>query len=240
MSEADGGVTVEICVQGIASALAAEAGGADRVELCEDLAVGGVTPSAGVIAVVCRRLAIPVHVLVRPRGGDFVYTDDEFAAMLHDIAAARAQGAAGIVAGPLSGDGTVDRSRCEQLVAAARPLGVTFHRAIDEARDPFEALEVLAELGFERVLTSGQAPSAAEGLERLVRMKTRARGRLAILAGGRIDEQTIPRLVGAGLDEIHIGSAACAGGVTRPEQVGRLVAIARSAGRGKSRGDRPE
>lgn len=237
MNDERGEMTVEICVQGIASALAAGAGGADRVELCEDLAVGGVTPSAGVIAVVCRRLAIPVHVLVRPRGGDFVYTDDEFAAMLHDIEAARARGAAGIVAGVLNRDGTVDRARCGPLVAAARPLGVTFHKAIDEVREPLEALDVVAELGFERVLTSGQARSAAEGLERLIAMQARARGRIAIMAGGRVDERAIPRLIGAGLDAIHIGSAACAGGVTQTEQVGRLVAVAQAARR--SRGDRP-
>ena len=237
MNDERGETTIEICVQGIASALAAGAGGADRVELCEDLAVGGVTPSAGLIAVVCRRLAIPVHVLVRPRGGDFVYTYDEFAAMLHDVEAARAHGAAGIVAGVLNRDGTVDRPRCRQLVAAARPLGVTFHKAIDEVPEPLEALDALVELGFDRVLTSGQAPSAAEGIQRLVAMQARARGRIAIMAGGRVDERAIPRLIAAGLDEIHIGSAACDGGVTQAEKVARLVAIARAARRG--RGDRP-
>src|SRR3954469_24657806 len=112
-------LTVEICVQGIASALAAGEGGADRIELCEDLAVGGVTPSLGTIAVACRRLAIPVHVLIRPRGGDFAYTEAEFAVMQHDVAIAKMLGAAGVVFGLLRSDRTLDRTRLTQLIAAA-------------------------------------------------------------------------------------------------------------------------
>jgi copper homeostasis protein len=219
-------VAVEICVQGVESALVAQAGGADRIELCEDLAVGGVTPSAGTIAVACRRLTIPVHVLIRPRSGNFVYSEAEFEVMRHDIGVARSLQAAGVVIGLLDPARAIDRERTARLIEAARPLGVTFHKAFDEAADPTEALDDLIGLGVERVLTSGAMAEAVDGLDRLVALNRRAGGRLIILAGGRITEADIPALTVAGLREIHVGSAACAGGRTDAERVRRIMAAA--------------
>ena len=126
-----------------------------RVELCDNLAVGGTTPSAGTIAEACRRLAIPVHVLIRPRGGDFLASEAELAAMRHDIETARRLGAAGVVLGLLGRMGPIDRDRTASLVELARPLSVTFHKAFDQTRDPDEALDALIGLGIDRVLSSG-------------------------------------------------------------------------------------
>lgn len=220
---------VEICVSGIESALAAQAGGADRIELCEDLAVGGVTPSAGMIAVACRRLTIPVHVLIRPRGGDFVYSEAEFEVMRHDVQVAKSLGASGVVLGILRADGRVDRERTARLIEIARPLSVTFHKAFDVASDPVEALEELIGLGVERILTSGGKSRAVDGLERLADLNRRAADQLVIMAGGRITESGIPKLVGVGLEEIHLGSAACTGGRTDAETVRRIVAAAQDS-----------
>lgn len=225
------GMRVEICLQGIESALAAERGGADRIELCEDLAVGGVTPNAGMIAQACRRLAIPIHVIVRPRGGGFVYSEAEYEVMRHDVEAAKALGAAAVVIGLLRPDGTVDRERTARLIEAARPMTVTFHKAFDEAADPFEALDVLMDLGVDRLLTSGQARTAREGLDLLAGLLPRAAGRLAIMAGSGVTMDDIPKLAAAGLREIHIFSSACTDGRTDAEKVRRLVALARSCGR---------
>jgi len=222
-------VTVEICTESIHGAIAAEQGGADRVELCSNLAVGGVTPSLGAVVVTCGGLTIPVHVLIRPRGGDFVYTRSEFDAMECDIASAKPW-AAGVVVGLLTKNGRVNRARTAELIAAARPMSVTFHRAFDAAADPDQALDDLIELGVDRVLTSGRAPTAREGLGLLADLKRRAAGRIAILAGGSIAEADIPRLIGAGLDEIHVGSAACDGGTTDAAKVRRVVEWARHRG----------
>ncbi|MEW4570767.1 copper homeostasis protein CutC [Tautonia sp. JC769] len=224
-------VSVEICVEGLASALAAGAGGASRVELCEHLAVGGVTPSAGAIALACRSLAIPVHVLVRPRGGDFVVSAAEFDAMRHDVAAARSLGAAGVVLGVLGRDGAVDAGRTGLLVAEARPMSVTFHRAFDEVPDPFEALETLVALGIDRVLTSGQADSARAGSALLAGLIARAGGRIGVLAGGRIGLEDLQPLIQLGLDELHVGSAACEGGRTDAEAVRRIMDAASACDR---------
>lgn len=200
--------TLEVCAQGIESALAAEAGGADRIELCEDRAIGGVTPSAGMIATACRKITIPVHVLIRPRGGDFNYSAAEFDVMLHDVMTAKSLGAAGVVVGCLRPDRSIDLPRLTQLLALARPLEVTFHRAFDEVRDPHETLESLIELGIERVLTSGGSDRAFEGSKVLAALAERAGPRLTIMAGGRILGSEIPTFLRLGLKDIHVGSAA--------------------------------
>lgn len=223
-------VTVEICVEGLRSALAAGEGGADRVELCEHLAVGGVTPSAGAIEVACRRLEIPVHVLIRPRGGDFVYSDAEHEAMRRDIAVARDRGASGVVLGILRPDGLIDEPRNAALIREARPMSVTFHRAFDEVPDPTAALDALLGLGIDRVLTSGRAESARSGVETLRALVSRSAGRIHVLAGGRVTAEAIPELIEAGLSEVHVGSAACRDGRTDPDLVRRLVSAARAPG----------
>jgi copper homeostasis protein len=201
-------VTVEICVGDAASALAAEAGGACRVELCDYLAAGGTTPSAGAIAVACRRLSIPVHVLIRPRAGDFVYSALELAAMHHDIEVAKTLGAAGVVVGVLTAQRAIDREQLAVLAALARPLSLTFHKAFDQVRDQFAALDVLMELGVDRVLTSGGRLTALDGIANLAALVTKADGRIAVMAGGRLDEGSLPRVIRDGnVSEVHLGSA---------------------------------
>jgi copper homeostasis protein len=201
-------VAVEICVGDVASAAAAEAGGASRVELCDSLATGGTTPSAGTIAIACRRLSIPVHVLIRPRAGDFVYSELELEVMRHDVEVAKALGAAGIVAGVLTAGGTIDREQTARLATLARPLSLTFHKAFDQVRDHLEALDILLDLGFDRVLTSGGRPTALEGVGTLSALVERAAGRLIVMAGGRLDAKSVPRIIRQGIvREIHLGSA---------------------------------
>ena len=201
-------VLVEACVDTVASALAAEAGGAARVELCANLVEGGTTPSAGTIALARERLGIALFVLVRPRGGDFLHDDDEVAVMRRDVDAARRLGADGVVVGALTPDGRVDARAMRVLLDAARPMPVTFHRAFDAARDPDEALDALVALGVDRVLTSGGAASALEGAAALRRLVAQAGGRLAVLAGGGLTADTVGPVVRAsGVREVHVRGA---------------------------------
>ena len=200
---------LEACVDSVESALSAQAGGADRVELCDNLLEGGTTPSAGVIGLCCARLEIPVHVLIRPRGGDFVYSDLELDVMRRDIAVAREHGARGVVFGVLLPDGSIDVPRTRSLIAAARPLAVTFHRAFDFTADPDRALDDLIALGVDRVLTSGQAPTALEGTGILARLVRRAAGRIAIAAGGGLSEENMLAVIEqTGVPEVHVRATA--------------------------------
>jgi copper homeostasis protein len=200
-------LTFEVCVESAEGAIAAEAGGAHRVELCSDLLEGGLTPSHGTLAVTRARLRIGIMAMVRPRGGDFCYSDTEFAVMREDLLAAKQLGANGVVFGILNADGTVDRERTAELVALARPLPVTFHRAFDVSRDPFEALDTLITLGVDRLLTSGQEPSVLEGLDLICELVKRAAGRIVVMPGGGITERTIGRIAAtSGATELHFAS----------------------------------
>ncbi len=200
---------LEVCVDSVESALNAEAGGADRVELCGNLPEGGTTPSAGLTASCCERLRIPVHVLIRPRGGDFVYSDIELDVMRRDIAVAHQHGAAGVVIGVLDAAGAIDIPRIRSLVAAARPLAVTFHRAFDFTADRDQALDDLIALGVDRLLTSGQAQRALEGTAVLARLGRRAAGRIAIAAGGGLSEENILAVIErTGVTHVHVSAAA--------------------------------
>jgi copper homeostasis protein len=202
-------LTVEICVGDLRSALEAGEGGADRVELCDRLEVGGTTPGPGTIAEACRMLAIPVHVLVRPRAGDFAPDDAELAAMRHDIEAAKRLGAAGVVFGVLRNDGTIDRESTARLADLARPMSVTFHKAFDQTPDLDASLDVLAGLGVDRVLTSGGRPSAIEGADTLARLIARAGDRIGVIVAGRLTVENLPSIVRRTLArEVHLGSAA--------------------------------
>ena len=205
---ADGPTTspiFEVCLDSARSARAAAEGGADRVELCANLVEGGTTPSAGEIAVARRSIEIGLQVMIRPRGGDFCYSELEVEAMRHDIGVAKDLGADGVVFGLLSPDGTVDRDLTAGLIAAARPLSVTFHRAFDMTVDPFDALETLVELGVDRVLTSGQEGSALEGLELLAELIERAGERIVVMPGCGITPRNLPRLLRAtGAREVHV------------------------------------
>jgi copper homeostasis protein len=184
-------VVLEICVDSVESARAAQAGGAQRVELCSSLIEGGVTPSSGLIGAVRECLSIPMVTIVRPRGGDFFYSGEEFAVIKRDIAAARDQGAHGVALGVLLPDGQVDLERTRELVELARPMEVTFHRAIDWAPDMEEALEQVMEAGADRILTSGGAQTAMLGAKCIARMVARADRRIGVMVCGTVRKDNI-------------------------------------------------
>lgn len=201
-------ILIEVCIDSVESALAAQAGGAGRVELCDNLFEGGTTPSLGMMQVARRALNIDLHVIIRPRGGDFCYSGHEMEVMMIDIEAARSAGAQGVVIGALQPDGRIDRTQTAALIGRARPLRVTFHRAFDMTRDPFEALETLIDLGVERVLTSGQEATAWEGADLIAELAARAGDRMIIMPGGGITERNAAKIVArAGVREIHTGGA---------------------------------
>jgi|SRR6185437_6156253 len=209
-------ILVEACVDAVASAEAAAAGGASRVELCAGLVEGGTTPSEGMIAAVRERIAIALHVLIRPRGGDFLLSHDECAVMRRDIDVARRWGADGVVLGALRADGTIDEETTMALVEHARPLSVTFHRAFDMTRDPVESLAALERLRIERVLTSGGAASARAGIPILAMLVRRSAGRVTILAGGGITDENVGEIVAAtGVHEVHVRGAVREDGAMR-------------------------
>ena len=201
-------VLVEACVDAIDSALEAERGGAHRLELCGELLQGGVTPSAGLIGAVWERIDIPLYVLIRPRVGDFLYSVDERDVMLRDIEHAKALDVDGIVIGALTRFGDIDVGTTHRLIEAAGVMDVTFHRAFDFVRDPALALETLVELGIDRVLTSGGAPTALEGAEAIERLVRQANGRIEVLAGGAISADNVAEVVRrTGVREVHLRAA---------------------------------
>lgn len=196
----------EICLESADGVAAAAEAGADRVELCAALLEGGITPSIGMVeqAVTAAAGRIKVHVIIRPRGGDFVYGPAEAAAMLRDIEAVKAAGVDGVVIGALTPDADIDTELCGRLAEAARPLSVTFHRAFDVTRDPEAAFEDVVGLGVDRLLTSGAAPSALEGADLIARLVEKAAGRIVILPAGGINERTAARVVQqTGVEELH-------------------------------------
>ena len=204
----------ECCCQSVDDALEAQKGGAKRIELCERLDVGGVTPRAELIKEVLGCVSIPVNVLVRPREGDFVYDEEEGEAIIDVIERCKALGVNGIVVGALNKDGDIDMPLMRRFIEAARPLEVTFHRAFDECREPKRALEDIITLGCNRLLTSGQAPSAPEGAALIKELIDQANGRIIIMPGAGIKPENISALVQAtGASEYH-GSAHGVSGFT--------------------------
>ena len=198
---------IEICVDSAAGAFVAERGGAHRVELCDNLLEGGTTPSAGTIKVARRGLKIGLQVIIRPRGGDFLYSQDELEVMREDIRIAKDLGADGVVIGCLTNEGDIDRTHTAELIALARPLNVTFHRAFDMCREPLKALEDLVALGVDRVLTSGQEATCLEGLELLATLQKQAAGRIIVMPGGGITPRNVQRIVSAtGVSEVHLSA----------------------------------
>lgn len=201
-------VLIEACVESVESAIAAENGGAGRIELCDNLVEGGTTPSIGTITLARDCLGIPIHVIVRPRGGDFLYSAREVETMQRDVVAARQADIAGVVIGALHPDGTIDQESTRALIERARPLSVTFHRAFDLTRDPREALETLIALGVDRVLTSGQAPTAPEGEALIADLVRQAKGRIGVLPGAGIRADNAAAFIAAtGVVEIHVRGA---------------------------------
>ncbi|XP_069756361.1 copper homeostasis protein cutC homolog [Narcine bancroftii] len=198
------GIQIEVCVDSLESAINAERGGASRIELCSSLIEGGITPSIGLLQVVKQYVRIPVFAMIRPRGGDFLYTDSEIEVMKTDIKMAKASGADGTVFGMLKADGRVNTEVCMDLIAESRPLPVTFHRAFDMVPDPSAALECLISMGFERVLTSGCDSTALEGLPTIKRLVEQAKRRIIVVAGGGITERNVQRILeGSGVCEFH-------------------------------------
>jgi len=197
-------VLIEICVESLDQALAAEGGGADRVELCHDLSCGGVTPSADLMQAVRRRLRIPIHGLIRPRPGNFYYSGQEFGTLRQEIAVAKDIGLDGIVLGALDSSGRVDQERTSALVQWSQPLPVTFHRAFDQCPDLIAALEAVIASGAKRILTSGGKLTAMDGLARLAQLVTLAGDRVAIMPGGGVRSDNVGRILrSTGAREIH-------------------------------------
>jgi copper homeostasis protein len=196
---------LEACVNSALSAVEACKGGANRVELCENLHDGGTTPGTGAIRYAREHLDIGLYVMIRPRGGDFLYSEGEFSIMKEDIRLSRYLDADGVVFGMLNPDGTVNRSRTAELVRLAHPMGVTFHRAFDMTADPFRALEDLISLGVDRILTSGQSDNALDGAPLIRKLIEQAAGRIIIMPGHGIKEHNLAEVVKAtGASEFHL------------------------------------
>jgi copper homeostasis protein len=195
----------EVCLQSVDDAVAAQAGGAQRVELCAALVEGGITPSLGTIRACRDAVDIDIMVMIRPRGGDFYYTKWELDAMAKDIAECRKIGVTGVVFGMLTQNGLVAQTQVQQMVEeAGRDLSITFHRAFDVSADPFAALDTLIELGVDRVLTSGQAATVPEGKEMIRKLVDRSAGRIGILPGCGITPENVAEMVAfTGVSEFH-------------------------------------
>lgn len=212
--------SLEVCVGTLAGVRAALRGGACRVELCSALEVGGITPSAALVEEAVT-VGIPVHVLIRPRGGDFLYTADEVRLMAADIRRVVALGARGVVIGALREDGTVDTDACRRMIEAAEGASVTFHRAFDLCRDASAALETVISLRCQRLLTSGQAASAPEGIGTLRAMVSQAAGRLSVMAGAGVNSSNAAGILRrTGCHELHASCKHTVGSLMRYRREG--------------------
>ena len=201
-------MTIEVCAYSLESCINAQADGAGRIELCGGLGEGGTTPSAGLIEVVRQHIDIDIFVMIRPRGGDFVYDVFEEEIMRKDIDLAKKLGANGVVLGILTSDGQVDVSRTKALVDYAKPMKVTFHRAFDLTPDPIKALKAVIETGAERILTSGQKPSAVEGIALLEQLSKEAGDSIEIMAGAGVNHDNAAQLAAAGVHALHLTAKA--------------------------------
>lgn len=184
----------EACIENFTEAFSAQLAGANRIELCENLSVGGTTPSYGTIKTCIKKLNVPVFVMIRPRGGNFNYSPNELEIMKTDIAVCKQLGVPAVVFGLLTNDGLIDEDHTRQLISLARPMQVTFHKAFDRLDDPFEGLETLIRLGADRILTSGTKASAREGADILNQLIKNARGRITIVAAGKVTKENLPEL----------------------------------------------
>jgi copper homeostasis protein len=206
MTRSNPQVLVEVCVDSVASAVAAQRGGAARIELCGSLIDGGTTPSAGLIEMTRSAISADLHVMIRPRAGDFCYDPDEFETMRRDIALARQLGANGVVLGILNVNGNVDVARTRRLANEARPLSVTFHRAFDMTADLFRAMDDVCAAGVDRVLTSGGESTSLLGQDTILQLVKKARGRIVIMPGSGIKPENARSLIDyTGATEVHVG-----------------------------------
>lgn len=230
---------LEICANSLQSAMNAQMVGADRIEMCSELSVGGITPSLGLLKLIKEKIDIPVHVLIRPRSGNFNYSNDEFEQMKNDIQLCKDLGFAGIVSGVLSENNSIDIKRTQELIDISEPLSFTFHRAFDCVPKPEQALENLIQLGVNRILTSGQKDKAIDGLELLKRLKNQAKDQLIILPGSGIRPENAEVFREAGFDEIHSSASVSAKikspffdsteqSVSDPKTISEIVSIIRN------------
>ena len=197
-------ILLEVCVDSVDSALAAQEGGADRIELCSVLSEGGITPSHALIEQALSKINIPINVLIRPRPGDFCYSENEFEIMKRDIEFVKSLELNGVVFGILNIDGTIDKKRNTELIEYARPMSVTFHRAFDLTPGPFEALELLILMEFDRILTSGHESIVPEGLELLKALVKRAGDKIIVIPGGGVNENNVKHILNiTNAKEIH-------------------------------------
>lgn len=194
---------LEICTSNYKSAINAEKSGAHRIELCQELAVGGITPSYGFLKQVAEQLSIPIFVLIRPRSGNFTYSDAEFEIMKKDIRLCKELGVSGIVSGVLNSNNSLDEKRTQELVELSKPLSFTFHRAFDWVPDPVATLEKLSSIGIDRILTSGQQTSAIKGVDLLEKLKKLSNNKVTILPGGGVNANNIKAFKNLGFKEIH-------------------------------------
>ncbi len=201
------GIVTEICADSLNSAIAAEKGGGDRIELCQALSVGGLTPSASLITYCCKNLSIPVFVLIRPRAGGFCYNREEFDLMMEEIRFCKKAGASGVVIGFLKRDGSIDKERLKEAIYLAWPMEVTFHRAFDCCNDWEKSLEDIIECRCNRILTSGQKETAEEGKEVLKRIVEKAGKRITILVGSGITKDNVAEIINCtGTKEVHFSA----------------------------------
>ena len=197
-------IKIEICAINLGSAIAAQKGDADRIELCNNIIEGGTTPSAATIRLARKYLTIPINVLIRPRGGDFLYSELEFENMIEDIKFCKEARVNGVVIGVLDSKGEIDKKRTKKLVKEAWPMEITFHRAFDVCNNPIQALEDIIECGIDRILTSGQEKSAVEGISLIKDLQEKANGRITIMAGGGINKSNVKEIIEkTSINEIH-------------------------------------
>ncbi len=212
-------VTIEVCIDNLESLSNAIAGGANRIELCSSLALGGLTPSYGLMKQAVRYSSVPIYAMIRPRQGDFLYSSDDIESMLQDIFIAKQLGLQGVVFGALTAQGNIDESVCRQLMQAAQGMGVTFHRAIDQCQDYATALEQIVALGCQRILTSGLAPTAEQGITTIAKMNKLAQGRISIMAGAGVNASNAKYIIDhSQIQEIHLSAK-----TTRPSKMGDQV-----------------
>ncbi len=201
-------VLLEVCIDSIESAVAAKEGGADRLEVCSSLAGGGTTPSLGLVKQCVADIQLPVMMMIRPHEGGFVYQENDLQTMLTDIEVAQSIGVCGVVFGALTEERQIDLEQCQRLLAASASLQTTFHRAFDLVEDPIDSMDQLIEMGFDRLLTSGQAATAQEGIPLIRQLCDRAQDRIALLAGAGVNSQNAQQIVTAtGVRELHASAS---------------------------------
>ena len=198
---------LEICANSYQSAINAQKAGADRIEICSELSVGGITPSYGLLKKISQEIKIPINVLIRPRSGDFCYSDDEFEIMKKNIKLCKKFGFNGIVSGVLNADNSIDIQRTKELITLSNPLSFTFHRAFDCVLNPEKSLEILIKIGVDRILTSGLEEKAKDGIELLKKLQKIAENKLIILAGSGINSKNALHFKEAGFKEIHTSAS---------------------------------